>query len=395
MAGHRRHLHHSGPGTAPAAVPRRRFLMASAGAGLGLALPAIAAPAAGGTIRLGQSTSLTGPLAELGQAAHEGAAAYFNALNAQGGVNGNKIELVTKDDGYDTRRGVANVQAMINDPSIFALFNCLGTPLVEACLPLLRNSDIPFFAPFTGAALARPKDMRNVLNVRAGYAQEAEQLVQHLYTVGTRKIAVVYQNNSFGKEVFESLQSALEKRKLAPVAVATVENDGGGADVAVRRVLGGEPEAVLLALAGQPTAPVVKGIRAARKSLALYALSVVGLALGALGDDGAGMTVSQIVPLPNNQTVPVSREFMTAWQALGTKRAPSHPALEGYINARVFAEALKRAGRNPTRASFLDAVWHLQQFDLGGFEVSFTDPSRGASRFVELTMVGRGGKFIR
>lgn len=374
---------------------RRRFLCTSAGVSLGLAAGSLGAQAPN-VLRLGQTVPLTGPLAELGQAVHEGAKACFAMINARGGINGKTIELVAKDDAYDTQRGKENVEAFVRDPSIFALFNCFGTPMVEACLPLLRSSGIPFFAPYTGAQLARPKDMRNVFNVRASYAQEAEQIVQHLHTIGTNKIAIIYQHNTFGEEVFKGMQIALEKRKLAPVAVATIENDSSDADAAVRAVLTSQPQAVLLGLAGKPTIAAVKGLRTQKRGLPLYALSVMGTpaSLKALGEHAVGMTVSQIVPRPTNPAFAISREFMEAWRALGTSLPLSHTALEGYVNARVFAEALRRAGRAPTRASFIDSVWNLRQFDLGGFEIGFTGPGSNASSFIELTMVGQGSKFI-
>lgn len=374
---------------------RRRFLQVSAGLGAGFALgrswaenPAV--------LRLGQSAAMTGPQSELGLANHEGAKACFSALNAKGGVNGMKIELIARDDGYDAKRAAANVQAFIADPSIFALINCFGTPMVEASLPLVRSSGIPYFAPFTGAMLARPKDMRNVFNVRASYSEEAEQLVAHL-TLGMHRIAVLYQRNAFGMEVFEGVRESLAKRKLTPASFATVENDGSDAEAAVKKVLSDEPEAVLLALAGKPIAPAMKALRTYKPGLPLYALSVMGsqATVSALGDEATGLTVSQIVPMPSGSARPIVQEYLQDWKTLGTPLPPSHVALEGYINARVFVEALKRAGPRPTRATFIDSVWNLKKFDLGGFEVNFTEPGRSASRFVELTMVARGGKFIR
>ena len=374
---------------------RRRFLAASAGVGVGMAVGPSWAQSAD-TIRLGQSTALTGPQSELGLANHEGAKACFQALNARGGVNGLKIELVAKDDGYEAKRAVANVQSFIADPSIFGLINCFGTPMVEACLPLVRSSGIPYFAPFTGALLARPKDMRNVFNVRASYPDEAEQLVSHL-TIGMRRIGVLYQRNAFGMEVFEGVRESLAKRKLTPASFATVENDGSDAEASARKILSDDPEAVLLALAGKPMTGAIKALRAGKPGMPLYALSVMGsmTTVSALGEDAVGLTVSQIVPMPTNAMRPVVQEFQQDWRALGTQLPPSHTALEGYINARVFVEALKRSGRHPTRASFIDSTWSLKNLDLGGFEVNFSEPGRSASRFVELTMVTRGGKFIR
>jgi branched-chain amino acid transport system substrate-binding protein len=152
-----------------------------------------------------------------------------------------------------------------------------------------------------------------------------------------------------------------------------------------------------MGLAGKPTADFVKAIRQQRKGLPLYALSVMGAAatLKAMGHDATGITVSQVMPLPVNNGVPLVREFQQAWKAAGVTLEPSHLALEGYVNAKVFAEALRRAGRNPTRTSFIDSAWGMKRYDLGGFEVSFTDSSVSASRFVELTMVSREGRFIR
>jgi len=384
------------PAAPSCATPSRRQLLSlAAGASL-LASPWVRAQDSG-PLRLGQSAALSGPLGELGQAMHQGAKACFDAVNARGGIHGRRIELVSSDDGYDVKRASANVRAFIEDRGIFALFNCMGTPMVEAVLPMVQEEGIPFFAPFSGALLARPRGARHVFNIRASYPDEAEQLVQHLATVGIRRIAVVYQNNAFGKEVFTAAQQSLGKRQLAAVSAVTVESNASDAASAAAKVAEAGPEAVLLGLAGKPTIDFVKAIRQQRKGLPLYALSVMGSAatLKALGEDAVGIAVSQVVPLPGNTVVPVVREFQEAWRAAGSPLEPSHLALEGYINARVFSEAVRRAGRASSRAAFIDSTWALRRHDLGGFEVSFTEPGSNASRFVELTMVTRDGRFIK
>jgi len=348
-------------------------------------------------LKIAQSTALSGPLGELGLAMHQGARACFAAINAKGGVNGRSIELAAVDDGYDVKRALANVKGFIEDRSNFALFNCMGTPMIEAMLPQVIESGIPFFAPFSGALSARPKNARNVFNIRASYADEAEQLVQHLATIGVKRIAIVYQNNSFGKEVFDATQRSMTRHKLDATAIVTVENNSSDAGAAAAKVATSNPEAVLVGLAGKPTIDFVKAMRMHRKGLPLYALSIMGAAatIKAMGDDATGIAISQVVPLPNAIVVPVVREFQQAWKAAGVTLAPSHLALEGYLNARVFAEALRLAGRNPTRSGFVDSTWNLKRYDLGGFEVSFSDSATNASRFVELTMVARDGRFIR
>ncbi|MBX3656816.1 MAG: ABC transporter substrate-binding protein [Ramlibacter sp.] len=382
------------PAHTPPFVSRRRLLGA-------LTLAPLAAPWAAraqgsGALRVCQSIALSGPLGDLGQAMHQGAKACFAGINARGGINGRPIELVTQDDGYDVKRAVANVDGFIADKDTFALFNCMGTPMIGAMLPKVVESGIPFFAPFSGALLARPK-ARNVLNIRASYPDEAEQLVQHLATIGIKHIAVAYQNNSFGKEVYEGARIAMGKYRISGATAVTVENNGSDATAAAARLVAAEPEAVLVGLAGKPAVDFIKAIRQQRRGLPLYALSVMGSAatIKTLGDDATGIALSQVVPLPSNTVVPVVREFQQAWKAAGVTLEPSHLALEGYINARVFAEAVRRAGRTVTRASFIDAAWNMKHFDLGGFEANFTEPGRSASRFIELTMVARDGRFLR
>lgn len=380
---------------------RRRFVSAAAGLAAAWVAPGLRAQGNGGSssdvLRIGQSIALSGPLQELGQAMHLGARACFDALNARGGVNGQRIELLARDDGYDTKRALENVRGFLADNGLFALFNCMGTPMIEAMLPLIKGSDMPLFAPFSGALSVRPRDMHNVFHVRAGYPEETEQLVQHLATVGIRRIAVAHQNNSFGKEVATAAQAACSKHGFAPVVVATVENDASDAGKAVDAVIAAQPEAVLLGLAGKPTVAFVKAIKAQRRGLPLYALSVMGSAatLAALGDDAKGITITQVVPLPAKSVMPLVLEFQQAWRSVAGNQEPSHLALEGYINARVFAESLRRTGRNPSRKAFMDATWNLKRYDLGGFEIGFSQPGRNASRFVELTMVTAGGRFLR
>jgi branched-chain amino acid transport system substrate-binding protein len=376
---------------------RRRWLVHATAIAAAAASGRLAAAPTDDTIRLGQSAGLTGPLGELGKAIHYGARAAFDEVNAQGGVHGRRIELIVKDDGYTVPRSQENTRAFLADPNLFALFTPMGTPNVEAMLPLIRNTDVPCFAPLTGGLVARPADMPNVMNVRPSYPEEAERLVEHLSTIGIRRIAIAYQNNAFGKEVLKGTETAAKKHGVTLAAAASIVNDASDAGAAVTKIVDAAPEAVLLGLAGKPTIDFVKGVRAVRKGLPLYALSVMGSAstLAALGNDAYGIAVTQVVPLPSNAVVPVVRDFLQAWRASGTQLAPSHLALEGYINARVFAEALRRAGRNPTRKAFIDSAWALKRYDLGGFDVSFDQPGRNASRFVELTMISHAGKFIR
>ena len=389
------HLHTVPSQAAPGALSRRGVLGVLAALPIAMHAPVRAQDS--GALKIFQSTALTGPLSDLGVALNLGAKVYFSALNAKGGVNGRAIELNAVDDAYEVPRAMTNVKGFIENRNCFAIFNCFGTPMVEAMLPQVIASGIPFFAPLTGALLAHPKNTRNVFNIRASYADETESLVQHLATVGIKRIAIVHQNNTFGKDVASTASKFIASQKLTETAITTVENNSSDAAAAAAKIAASQPEAVIMGLAGTPTVEFVKAIRKERKGLPLYALSVMGAAatMKAMGTDATGITVSQVMPLPTNNVLPLVREFQLAWKAAGMTLAPSHLALEGYVNAKVFSEALRRAGRNPTQAGFIDSVWGMKNYDVGGYEVSFTDSSKSASRFVELNMVARDGRFIR
>ena len=378
----------------PPSLARRHVL---AGA---LALPWMGLPSARaqeGIVKLYQSTALTGPLGDLGSAMHQGAQAAFVSANARGGVHGRSVELQTLDDAYEVPQAVANFNKFLADPSCFALFNCMGTPMVGAMMPKVLETGIPFFAPFTGGQLSRVAGARNVFNIRASYADEAEKAVQHLATLGMKRIGIAWQNNAFGKEVLAGVQRAVAAAKLPPPIATTVENDASDAQAAARTLADANPEAVIVGLAGKPALEFSKAFHPLRRGVTMYALSVLGTSanIKALGESARGMAITQVVPLPTNQVATVVRDFRQAWTALGAKAEPSHLALEGYINARVFLEALQRAGRNPTRAAFVEATWSLRKLDLGGFWISASGPEKSASSFVELTLVGPNGRFIR
>lgn len=390
----------AGPARAAGFRPLRRQLVVAA-----LGLPWLAlglgvrrAGAQEGAIKIGQSIAFTGSQGVSGTAIYQGAKAGFAAINARGGVNGKSIELLAQDDGYEAPKALANAERFLADREIFALFACMGTPTVAAMLPKVLDSGIPFFAPFTGSQVSRIKNARSVFNIRASYANEVEKQVQHLATIGIQRIGIVYQNNSFGKEVLAAAQRAMSDYKLPEAhTVAMDAGDAADAASAAAKLAASHPDAIVVGVAGQPMLEFVKATRAIKRGVALYALSVMGTAatIKALGADGVGMTISQVVPLPSNRIASVVRDFQLAWQAAGASAEPSHLALEGYINARVFAEALARAGRNPTRAAFVDASWGLKRWDLGGFEINASSSEQSASHFVELTLVAHDGRFVR
>jgi branched-chain amino acid transport system substrate-binding protein len=347
-------------------------------------------------ITLGQSTALSGPLGDLGQEVLKGSKAYFDALNARGGINGRKIVLIAKDDAYDPKITVENVEAFIAGGETFALFGTFGTPNNEALIPVALKAGMPVLMPYTGAPSIRKPELVGVFNLRASYADEAEKLIQHLTTIGFKKIGIAYQNNSFGKEVLTAATAALEQRQLKPVAAVSVENNASDAAAAATKLLAAQPDALVLGLAGKPTIEIIKNVNQSRKGLQMYALSVLATAgnLKALGNDGSGVAISQVVPFPSNTVMPLVRDYQQAMKAAGVNEF-SHLSLEGYLNARVVAEGIRRAGRNLSRESLITSLQSINRMDMGGMEIGFGKGASSASKFVELTVINSQGRLVK
>lgn len=347
-------------------------------------------------ILLGQTTALTGPLAELGNDSSNASRAYFNYINAQGGINGRRIKLVTLDDGYNTDKGVANTKQLIEKDGVFALFNIFGTPANTALLPVIAQAGIPSIAPYTGSDAVRKPLHRHVFNIRAGYADETETIIEHLGVRGIDKIGVVYQNNAFGKDGLASVEQALAKRKLAVRGAATIENDASDADKAAAALAATTPQAIIMITAGKTTAEFIKAYNKIATGMQFFALSVMGTqaSVSVLGKEGIGVVVSQVVPFPFSATSGIVREYQQIMTKMGVKNW-SFASMEGFINAKVTVEALKRAGRDLTRERFIAALESMNRVDFDGYMVNFSRNNHQGSRYVELTVISRDGRFLR
>lgn len=350
-------------------------------------------------IVLGQSLDLSGPLAEMAPDMVSATKVYLDAVNAQGGVHGRRIRMVTLDDGYKPDNSVKNVGKMIADDGVFALCNLTGTANVAAILPLLAKESppVPLISPFTGADLVRAPGLDHVFNIRASYGDEAEKLVQHLTTLGVPRIAVLWVNNGFGKDGLAGVRKSMEKRGQKLHADAPIQADSSDVQQAVAALSASEPDAIIMITAGAPTVSFIKTYRKVSRGARFYTLSVMGTqaTLRALGEDGVGVVVTSVVPFPWSQSMPLAREYRAALQKGGFEKNVSFIGLEAYLNAKVLVEGLRRAGKDLTRARFIQALESLRHFDIGGFEVDYGKGVRQGSRFVDLTIIGKGEKFTR
>lgn len=351
------------------------------------------------SITLGMSAPFSGPNGAYGLDMRQTIEAYFDQINKSGGVNGRKLELVALDDGYETERTVANTKTLIKDKNAFALLAYYGSsPTTETMNTVFGPARVPLVGTISGAATLREPigtnpNSRYMFNVRASYADEAEVIVNQMVSLGLKNIAVLYQNDGFGKSGLEGVTTALKKHNLAPSAVGTVERNSLDVTKAVETIGKATPQAVVMVTLYKPTAAFVKAMKKAGQNPMLMTLSPVGaeLLVQELGPEARGIGVSQVVPYPWNNVVPVVRDY----QKLSAKGAYSYYGMEGYLMARTMVEGLKRAGKDLSRDKLVSALESMSNVDFGGYRVNYASNTRLGSRFVELTVIGPGGKILK
>jgi ABC-type branched-subunit amino acid transport system substrate-binding protein len=346
-------------------------------------------------IRLGQSAPLTGPAAQLGIQMQAGLKTYFDWVNSQGGVYGRKIELVTLDDGYEADRAAETTRKLIGDEYVFALIGYVGTPTSMAALPIFTAANVPFFGPFTGAESLRNPVSHDVFNVRASYFDETERIVGYLVSSGLKKIAVFYQNDAYGKAGLAGVERAMTKRNMKIAATGTVERNSVDVTAAIKAIAPAAPEATIMISAYKSCAQFIKSAKKAEIPTQFFNVSFVGSKALAdeLGEEGLGVVISQVVPYPYVAKLPVVREYQDLLKKGGSTDY-NFSSMEGFIDAKIFVEALKRTGKDLTRERLIATLESMRNYDTGGFAVSFSPASHSGSSFVDLTMVNRGGRFV-
>jgi ABC-type branched-subunit amino acid transport system substrate-binding protein len=349
------------------------------------------------TIVLGQSAPFSGPASALGEQFRKGALLQFDRVNAHGGVGGRHIDLQSLDDGYEPDRCAANTKKHI-ERDVVALFGYIGTPTSLAALPLAVNAKLPFIAPFTGAQALREPFNRQAFHLRASYFDETAEIVKQLIAVGIRRIGVFYQNDSYGKAGLEGVTRALKPHNLTTTGLGTVERNTVDVDAAVKAILAEKPDAIVQVSAYRACAAFIRAARKAGFGGTFYNVSFVGTQALAreLGVDARGVVVSQVMPFPFNGLTPLSGEYLAAGRsAEGEKFDPNYSSMEGFVAAKMFVEAARRAGKNLSADGLVGALESMHDFNLGGFFVDFSPTKHTGSKFVELTILLEDGRVRR
>ena len=341
------------------------------------------------SIVLGQSMALTGPGSALALPFHAGAKLYFDRLNAAGGVNGRKIDLVTLDDRGNAQITAANTRKLL-DQGVFSLFGYYGSPQVTAAYPMIKDSDVLLFAPMSAADEFRGSMYLNIFSLRPGYAEEAAAITRHSQTLGAKRLAILHGTDSESMAALDAAERTMTSMGANLVAKAQVS--GGSVANSVDKALAAKPESVLVIGDANGAAAAVRDLRAKGFRGPIYGFSNTGESLLAdeLGPAGAGVVVVRVVPKSDTAKVAVVREMMADALAANAGK-PNVYMLEGYIAARVYAEALRRIPKDPTRARLKKAIEGLDDVSVGGFRVHFAD-ERVASKMVELSLIDSQGK---
>ncbi|HSW08674.1 ABC transporter substrate-binding protein [Aquabacterium sp.] len=374
---------------------RRQLLLASL-AGSASSIFAAESGVGDSEILLGQSAVLSGPLGVSLQGFNAGAKLAFDDTNDKGGIAGRKLRLISLDDELKPERAVANYKALLAEHKVFAFFGGVGSGPIAAAAPILKESNAPLIGNFALSDAVRDKAKGAAYFVRATYGREATKLVKHLGAIGISRIAVAHLDNPGGQEVLALVKAAvLAEGKAKDLAgAAAVKNDGSNAVEAGKALAAANAQAIVMFIAGPPVAQLMATVGEAGASPSFYGMSVVAgdQVAKAMGAKLRGLATSQVVPYPWSESDATALAFRKQCEA--AKVPVAYHVYEGYLNALVLTEGLRRAGRNLTRAT-LHAAMRSLKARIGGVDIDYTGGDATGSRFVELVHVSSEGRFRR
>ena len=347
-------------------------------------------------VLFGQSAAFEGPAQELGKNMRLGIEVAFAEVNANGGVHGRRLELVSYNDSYEPEASIANTHRLIDEDEVFALIGEVGTPTSRSATPVAAASNVPFIGPFTGAGFLRDPSWDNIINLRSSYQQETAEMVARLMEdVGITRIGVMYQDDSYGRSGYRGVVAALAPHGMEPVAVGLYQRNTTAVKTALLDLMEGEPEAVIMIGAYRPCAELIIWARRLGFDPIFLNVSFVGsnALKEELGSDGAGVIVTQVVPFPWDSSLPVVEAYQEALGTHAPDMTPGFVSLEGYLAGRMAIVGLEKCGRDVDRACFMDSILGSNQIDIGGFELQFGEGDNQGSDRVFLTVIGHDGAY--
>jgi ABC-type branched-subunit amino acid transport system substrate-binding protein len=335
--------------------------------------------------------AITGPSSGLGLGIKVGASVYFDAVNAAGGIHGRKINLISKDDGYEPANTGPITNELLDKDKVFMLFGYMGTPTSKVAVPIATAAGVPFVAPYTGAEAFRNPVNPYVFNVRASYFDETEVIVSYLVGKGYKKIAFFGQSDSYGDAGKAGVVKALKKRKLELLVDARYTRNTNEIEPALNSIMAVEPDAVIMVGLYKPSALFIKQAKAAGVKW-LFISNSVGTTelLEELATDNEGVMFTEIVPLPNDTSIEIVQQYQNDMKKAGQESQINFTSLEGYIDAAITVAALKEAGKYLDRDTFVAAMESMCGMDIGGLMINYSSRNHQALTYVSLTQVING-----
>mgnify|MGYP000864593739 CR=1 FL=1 len=346
-------------------------------------------------IKIGQTAAFSGPGAAVVQETTEGARLYIDAVNAQGGIRGQQIELISMDDKYEPRLSAANTKALI-EQGVLAMFLSRGTAQSQAMLPLLAQHKLALVAPSTGAMVLHEPVNPHVFNLRASFQREAERAIRHLAGIGVKRITIIQVNDAFGNDAGVGALRGLQELKMRAMFHLRFDRDKPELAPVMQQISQAGAEAVLLIGPGYAVVEGVNALRAAGSTAHVATLSNNASAefVKALGENARGVIVTQLFPYERSLSTPLVREAQHLVKARG-KSELTPAQLEGFAAAKLLVEGLRRAPKDISREGLLRTLDGLQRVDLGGLELSFGPKNHSGLEFTDVSIIGPDGKFWR
>lgn len=346
-------------------------------------------------IHIGQTTSLTGPVADSVGELMTGVHLYIDHINEKGGVHGEKIRLITLDDEFEPEKSAANVRRLLADNRIAALFMNRGTPHTQAILPLVQQHRVPLIAPSTGAMVLHQPVNPYVFNVRPSYQDESQKAVEYLHRMMLAPVAVVHVDDSFGADALTGALRGFRQAQAAPAATLKADRMRPDYKTIVAQLLAAKPRSVLWI--GSSVA-VTDGVKALRQAGGLMPVATLSNNASRgfvkrLGPLAHGIIVSQVFPDENAGSYALSREAAALAREKGLTLSPQ--GMEGFAGAKVLVEALRRAGLRPSREQIIQALNGLSRYDIGGLDIHYSPGSHSGLQFVEMSVIDKEGRFRR
>jgi branched-chain amino acid transport system substrate-binding protein len=350
------------------------------------------------SILIGSCSALEGPSHSLGVETVNGANAYFSLINDEGGVNGRKLKLIAYDDSYDPAKTETCFNRLMED-KVFALGFFVGTPTAVKYVPLAESNKIPVVGLFTGAQTLYTPLRHWIVNVRASYYDETREQMEGIWDkLGYHNVAVIYPEDAFGAAVLGGVKEALKERGAEPVKVASYERQTANVGGAIDTVRAVKPQAVVVVGPPNTVAPILKQSHAKGWKPLFLTVSFVGtdeLILEA-GDDAEGIVITQVVPpyyLTEQKGVALYRRTLSKY---APSARPNFVSLEGFVDAMVLVEGLKRAGKELSREGLIHAIESIHEEDLGlgpQLKLNYSAKSHKGFDHVIPTVV-RGGRAV-